>query len=198
MMNIIQFTETCIPDYKKEIDSYRFHKMARYKERKHGIIDSFIQKFEISTPKDTLIKWYNLFNEYSTLGYLDEDHYWKCMRRLHNKFSMFHTPIHTIVFNMYYTEKNKVGIYEYMMSLLVFNEKNDYFRKLRYKVTRDLLERICIHNITENIYVSFTIHNKLIDSEYMKYVYENRYTNEEEYINVFGSFIYLNKLFGTD
>jgi hypothetical protein len=84
-------------------NEYRINKINKYINKRTKILNNFITKFPITIPITELIKWYDLFYDYSIMGKIEESKYWIIMIKLNNSFACWNRTIHSILFNIYCT-----------------------------------------------------------------------------------------------
>lgn len=185
--------------YKSFNDDYRMNKMNKYIKKRSLLLDHIINSHS-SIPTTTLIEWYDIFYEYSTMGFIDESTYWMIMRRLKNPFAKFNTSIHSILFDIYSTYlKHKIEITEFLLSLLLFNDESDYFIKLRDLIIKQALDTLiklpCLYIMNDiKFYIQTETKITKITTEYLYHIHSNLIKNPNEYSLIMEYFIRLNKL----
>jgi len=182
-------------------NDYRINKINKYINKRSALLDCIITNLSITIPITKLIKWYDLFYDYSTMELVDKSKYWIIMRKLNNYFAQWESTIHSILFYIYCIHyPTQITITEFLVSLLLFNDDSEYFIKLQDEVIKNIFEHI---NKLPNIKLSDDIifYIKLdtnlmykITTKDLYHIYNNRIKYPNEYNIIMKSFIGLNKI----
>ena len=134
--------------YAAYIAESRQNKIAAYNKRREEELENIFTHPLITSSKTDIEKWYDLFQTYAVMGYINKHQYWTCMRTLGYPFARFSTHIHTIFFQMLSTSlTTKMTVIEFIVSIIILM---DQAPKLLNKT--QIFNDIYRHIIPEMIY----------------------------------------------
>ena len=107
--------------YAKYIAESRRNKMIAYNTRREKELERIFSHPLIISSKADIEKWYDLFQSYAIMGYINIHQYWTCMKKLDYPFAKFSTRIHNVFFKVLSTSvATKMDVIEFIVSIIIF------------------------------------------------------------------------------
>ena len=152
--------------YAKYIAESRQNKMIAYNTRREKELERIFSHPLIISSKADIEKWYDLFQSYAIMGYINIHQYWTCMKKLGYPFAKFSTRIHNVFFKVLSTSvATKMDVIEFIVSIIIFLDQ-----------APNLLSKIQIFN---DIYKGITpdmIYDFPTDALYEIHILDKSYT----------------------
>ena len=149
--------------YATYIAESRQNKIAAYNKRREEELENIFTHPLITSSKTDIEKWYDLFQTYAVMGYINKHQYWTCMRTLGYPFARFSTHIHTIFFQMLSTSlTTKMTVVEFIVSIIILMDQAPKLLN-KTQIFNDIYKHIIpemIYDFPVGILYNITILNK--------------------------------------
>lgn len=121
LANFLSCIDSNTTTYAKYIAESRQNKMIAYNTRREKELERIFSHPLIISSKADIEKWYDLFQSYAIMGYINIHQYWTCMKKLGYPFAKFSTRIHNVFFKVLSTSvATKMDVIEFIVSIIIF------------------------------------------------------------------------------
>jgi len=136
--------------YRQYIHQIRNEKRQKYIEKREEIIYPLYTLETIDSSRERIEYWYDVWYDYSTMGYIDEKHYWMAMKKLEYHVADWNTLLHPCIFSLFSNGKAKMTVIEFILGVIVLRNEAPRLIK-RLKIFDDLFKHIT-HSDMEQLY----------------------------------------------
>jgi hypothetical protein len=147
LATFLSSTDSINTTYATYIAESREHKKAMYIKHRADELLPILSHPLIIASREDIYAWYDLFQMYSIMGYINKYQYWTCMKALDYPFASWRTRIHTIFFQMLSTSMHtKMNVTEFVISTIILTDqapnlldKSVVFNDIIKYITPDML-----------------------------------------------------------
>jgi len=124
LATFLSSTDSINTTYATYIAESREYKKTMYIKRRAEELLPILTHPLIIASREDIDAWYDLFQMYSIMGYINKHQYWTCMKTLDYPFASWRTRIHTIFFQMLSTSMHtKMNVTEFVLSIIILRDQ---------------------------------------------------------------------------